>query len=283
MITRFRRCTSPNIKTYKNHEILGACLHPTADVRLLDVLGEGSFGTVYSADYTTPDGKTLKIAVKRIETEYEYKSEINEKIDDVLYEVEYSYHMASQNIGPQVYDAFYIINKQRGMIITYILMEAFDGSSEKIYEESLSIKQYQDIHQQMIDLLHEQIYDNHMYCVDIKPGNYVVKKVGNDFVTRIIDFGKDWCYLDEFPGEYDTIDMFYFVILIQLCLMINTVITHEQISPIVLKPFFDDRVYKEAMKNKRYVKEILYRALFSINSPIHGRYFAYGIQVQEDT
>ena len=257
VLTRFRRC-SKKIRNYDdNHAILHACLTPYGDpIELTKFIAEGAYGKVYLARYTTKDGKKIKIAVKIMKNDYE-KPELNEIIDNVLYEVEYSYDMASQELGPTIYDAFYVVDRKRQQLTTYILMEAFDYSVSDSYKKDMSVFIYSDIHIQMIDILHSQIFENHMYCTDVKPGNYVVKKVKSEYKVRAIDFGSDWCSLDRFPQEYLNKEIFYLVVLIQLCIVVILELTRSGLNQIITKPFFEDPIYKKYTKNDTKTAELI--------------------------
>ena len=81
----------------------------------------------------------------------------------------------------------------------------------------------------MIKLLKSSIFDHDIFCSDIKPGNFVVKKLmtGN-IIVKMIDFDAKFCLIkseDLFYGHRLSLDLkkniFYFIELIQLYLFID--------------------------------------------------------------
>jgi serine/threonine protein kinase len=274
MLSRFRQCVSD--KDLDNDgDILRECASP--DIQIIKRLGEGAYGIAYLAKY-----KNKLICIKSILTEAEYDDTANnENLDDLYFEVEYSYNMGQQDIGPKVYYAFFYKNYNED-IITYILMEAFDMSVGDAYKSgSFTENQLIDITEQMLHITHKQVYYNHMFCVDVKPVNFVLKKAANgSIVVRMIDFGKDWCTLGTYPKEYLSIDYFYFVITVQLFMLVLDYICRSgnKLSDNILKPFFQTHVAKRYLteENANNVKAVLYNVLRkSENRRIHIKYLMY--------
>lgn len=261
MLTRFYRC---NTKSINDNEVLKECLQQ--EIKINKFINKGSFGTIYEADY-----HNMKIAVKIIDDKLK-------NLNDVLYEVEYSYNMSSQMLGPRIYDAFYVASDKR--IRAYILMELFDYSVHSIYSKNLPKMKYYEIHTKLLDIIYSQIFDHHMYCVDIKPANFVVKKVKDDYIVRMIDFGGDWCYLDEFPKEYETPEILYTIIIIQLCLMIKYEIQRNKLPLKLLEPFFYDEIIQK--QNYYHIRDVLYKVLRGPNGLIHITYMSFALGLDSD-
>jgi serine/threonine protein kinase len=246
-----------------NHEILHHCANP--NIKLISVLGSGTFGTAFLAEY---NGQ--QVCIKRIVQFYDNQAHLNKRLDNMSIEVEYSHNMGQQKIGPEVYDAFFYITpgvNDTGSITTFIIMELFDMSVEDSYKKhKFNFDDYLDINSQMVEILYRQITYNRMYCVDIKPGNFVVKKDSyGDVTVRMIDFGKDWCNLGTYPKEYTSVDYYFLFVLIQLCIM---VINAKKKSPVnipdtVLEPFFRNEIFRKYMtrQNAETVKKILTKVL----------------------
>jgi hypothetical protein len=224
---------------------------------------------VYLAEYNKQ-----QICIKQISTQYEdnYK---NKLIDDLTLEVEYSYNMAAQNIGPEIYDAFYVVDEPQKILSCYILMELFDSSVQKAYEsKGYDDEEYSDINEQMLGLLRKQIFNNRLYCVDIKPANFVVKTitktvnekiVSRKNVVRMIDFGPDFCRLGTFPKSYQNLEYFYLLVVIQLLFMTSAYTQAYRIPDYVLRPFFVDPVFRRLMthENAMNVRSVLYDTLLT--------------------
>lgn len=216
---------------------------------------------MFLADYVTKEGTSTKIAVKKIITDLvpdptKPPLDFDRAINAVVFEIEYSYTMAEQDIGPMIYDAFFVVSPKHTFIITYILMEVFDGSVDDVYKLKLPSTVFFDIHAQMLDILYKQIFKHHMYCSDIKPGNFVVKKVGGKYKVRAIDFGTDWCRLDDMRPEYESKEIYYVILLIQLCIMIMKQMTIFNLNSVVIKPFFDDAIYTKYMSGGDRTKKL---------------------------
>lgn len=270
MLTNIRRCTADIQNLNKNHEVLHKCTNDK-NLRLIEEIGSGAFGTVYLANY-----HNKKICIKRIETEYDTNQELNEAIDDIIYEVEYCYNMAVQKIGPKIYDAFYIVNEKDKKILCYILMEVFDSDVYGAYEsKKFTVAELVEINKQMINLLKRQIFINSIYCVDIKTGNYVVKKENGKIIVRMIDFSNTYCTLGKYPEEYKSVEYLYLTILLQLYLFICLFIVDYNIDKVVLEPFYNDKIFKKYVINKKlkgyYI--ILKNILNGENENLHKQYF----------
>ncbi len=238
MIVTNRRCAK-KITDYKGgkHELLHNCsIFP--DIQLTEVLGEGSFGIVYlgEATYTEPSSskknsprkKKIKVAVKFIKADLSAKD-----FESLNLEITYSYNMGIMGLGPKIYDAFYYIDKSK-KYRQVIIMDyyKYDGlSALKIANTQQSI----DIVTQMINLIKQMIFVNGMYCVDIKPSNFIINETLTD--VKLIDFGSDWCTPEKLMT--DTEDDLFQLLLFQLSILIDdvTILNTEMLGRIFCKYF----------------------------------------------
>ena len=248
-LTRFRRCkrtTTSNDYT----QILNECSINTKGISLIEngMLGSGTFGSVFLANYNG-----IQVAIKVIKQKLDVDTANDDTLENLLWEVEYSYQMASQNIGPEIYDAFYTFDEDSNEILCFILMEKFDGSVEGMYAKGLSPQDCVYIHTEMLRMLHSQIFENQLLCSDIKPENFVIKKNNYTYKVRMIDFGAGWCKMQKNEiNQY--LELFYVSVCIQLCMMIYLSLRNYQI----LKPFFEDPIIKKyfkSVKNNNILKE----------------------------
>lgn len=253
-ITSIRRCDDADIQDTPE-TILRKCLinEYSGKTEIGDIIGSGSYGKVYKGKYYL-EFEEIDIAIKIVVSENE-----EEEINNMVSEVEYSYRMSSQGIGPKVYDSFYMTTNNR--LITYIIMELFDGTLYDAYEEeNLSIQNYQNLNQQLLQLLKIQIFENDMYCVDIKTSNFVYRKRETDYELKMIDFGEKFCSLGDFDEKiYVNKDIFYVILVIQLMLMIRTNDTDGRI----FLPFYLDSRIKKYFSNKNALKD-LKKVLYNI-------------------
>jgi hypothetical protein len=229
------------------------------------VLGKGAYGTVYEA-IVKFGSEEVDLALKKISKTFKKKKDQDRFVDDMYDEVEYSYDMGRNKIGPHVYDAFFY---QEGDVINqYIIMEKFDTgvanwilSDDDRFSSELTYKNCQLVGEGMLDILYKQIFILNVYCGDIKTDNFVVNF--NPLVVRMIDFGIDWCNDSKLPNAYSKIksisvhstavkkEIFYCMCTLQLFMNILNIGTPLPIAKMILKPFYKDDVFiKYALENE---------------------------------
>lgn len=253
------RCDK-NINGLKDSGIISKCLN--RKIAIKGFIGSGSFGKIYKAEYIL-DNKKISVAVKKIEENTRGMSakRIKHLINDTISEVDYNYYVSKYDIAPKVYDSFFVLSKNS--LLCYIIMELYTCSVEKLYYQKIPLADLIKIHNNMIDLMKKQVYESRLYCTDIKPENFVVKKLsGNNYKVRAIDYGTDWCSLEVMPKSFKTREYFYTIILIQLCLKIYIHIKNE--NSFILSPFYKDSVIikiTENFKNFKTLKNVLYNVM----------------------
>ncbi len=254
MKSRQLRCKLSE-KDLTDNDIYNKCVKNV--VRINKKIESGTYGVIYNAKYRTSRGM-IDVAIKKVTENITGVSPgiIKRMIDNISKEIYYCDIVSKNNIGPILYDAFYII--ERGDLTTYLIMELFDSSVEKLYYSNISNDILRNIHSQMIRLMKIQIYNLKMYCTDIKPENFVVKKIGYKYKVRSIDYGPDWCTLKKFSRSFKSVDFFYTIISMLLCLNIFSHIRQENTS--ILRPFFTDKIViniTENFKNFNKLKNVL--------------------------
>jgi hypothetical protein len=209
------------------------------------------------------DKDYVNVAIKyiypgQIETDETNEEYINRCIDEMTYEMNYSYAMARTEIGPDIYDAFYTVD---GNVVTgFMVMEHFDISVHRYQTDAgqsisnkLDVNYYlqnlQQVHTAMINLLDMQIYEG-LFCTDMKPGNFVIKFEEN--LVRMIDFGFEFC--KQMHSEY-----FRFKMLLQLFMSSRSnlyLLSHDQ-QQFVLSPFIEEITLENVMDIEDVIMNLL--------------------------
>jgi len=217
---------------------LESCLNKK--IKLGELIGSGTYGQVYLAKYNN-----IKCAIKIVTPMQNQTHE--ELIEDMEHEVEYNVYMASRNIGPKIYSAFYVMNRRR--IECFIIMEAFEGSVGKMYDK-LSLDNITLINAKMRQLLHKQVFDYNMYCTDLKPDNCVARIKNGTYIVRLIDFGRNFCNINKLNPIYENAEKFYLIMLVQLMLLsYHNIRKHHKDAAYTLSPFLEDPIFKKSYKN----------------------------------
>lgn len=160
------------------------------DIKVIDFVGNGSYGDVYHAmgkfvDADTKRKTTLHLAIKMFVHSDNAKRNKKKRL-----EIEYTYKMGELGLGPKLYDAFnYQFN---GKYYQVFVMEyySYDGTAA-LAESKKHPRKQETIVKKMVGLL-EKMIEHDIYCVDIKPSNYVVSR--NLKEVRMIDFGPGKCH-----------------------------------------------------------------------------------------
>lgn len=197
-----------DINKSEDNRIISQCIGNDIKLDLIGEIGRGGFGYVYLGLYSENNEPKMEVAVKKmigtVSSNNKTFNKSSSNLDDFYKEVEYSIFMANKGIGPKIYKAFYITDEEVveeesnyfvKHFVLYIIMEKFDNSLEKFLDSKDVSKENKEIAIKMsMDLLKDQIYKVGLYCIDIKPGNYVVN-LGSDgkLNVKMIDFGADYC------------------------------------------------------------------------------------------
>jgi hypothetical protein len=204
-----------NTKKRKDEKILNDCMRSVDDISLGKVLGQGSFGKVYSGTGIYRNNK-VNVAIKVIK---------NVDLDDIFEEVELSYYMSEVGLGPKVYDAFFI--KRGGTYTQYLIMEPFDGDVFNALQSTVITKKSKEkIILEMTKILRKQLFTYNMLCYDLKPENYVYKKDGT---VRMIDFGADFCNIDN-EITYKEKEIIFIILLVQIASLVNEMNTEVDVE-----------------------------------------------------
>lgn len=218
-----------------NKAFFKECFNKLSNVKVLYEVGRGSFGIVYKCTaelntkydimYTGPVRRNSTVFPKPKLVDVALKVIYLEDKADMFKEIEFSYYMGEIGIGPVIYDAFYH-KDVKNRYIQYIGMEYFEYSGQSALDLGLTKNQGDRIVSEMIRLLHKQIFEYNLFCVDVKPGNYVVNlndnKEQDGVKVRMIDYGFDFCKFDsvletEKTMSFETkVIVFYLIELLQL-------------------------------------------------------------------
>ncbi len=224
-----RRCTKMEEYT-KSHELLNFCSN-LKDIKLTEILGEGTFGIVYLGEAIYKSMK-IPIAVKIIKSILSDKD--FEKLD---HEITFTYNMGTLGLGPKVYDAFYFINKQGGykqvIIMDYYKYNGIEALEKADKTESI------DIITKMINLIKKMVFTHGMYCVDIKPGNFVVNADLNE--VKLIDFGSDWCFPQKLMTDNEK--SLFQILIFQLYFLISNLelsLTKDELDAVYCRHFSNE-------------------------------------------
>jgi len=235
---------------------------------------KGGVGVIFYVTAKLSSSKTTTMLLKKISKKVPGRRATAHFVRDMNDEVKYSYKMAKHRIGPWVYDAFF--NKDGDVINQYILMEKFEnsvanwllgGSGPKLNKYNCT-----EIADDMLDLLHKQIFTLDTYCSDIKVDNFVVNT--RPLEVRMIDFGIEWCSSSRLPGAYSTVrslkgrstttkkEVFYCLCMLQLFVNIVYIKVPLDTTTMFLWPFYKDDLFTDYILGDRVdirkvLKEIL--------------------------
>jgi len=146
--------------------------HLKEGIILGSLIGHGTYGLVYRCVY-----KRKICAIKIV-----FSENIDEDIDELLL-----YEKFNAIIGPSVYDIFYLTDECNKHII-FIILELFDYDLEyalknRIVDEVLLIRE-------CIRIINSMVFDYDIFCIDIKPQNFIFKRPLN---VKLTDFGGNFC------------------------------------------------------------------------------------------
>ena len=241
-MTKLYRC---NVISTSNHQdTINLCLKKQMNIG--KKIGEGTYGVVYIADY---DGK--KCAIKVMTPKVWSKKEAFDELEDIEKEVEFNYYMASKNLGPKIFSAFYILDETTVVpkITCFLIMEFFENSVGNILNNA-TLDETTILSAKMLQLLHKQVFECELFCSDLKPDNCVATKKNNDYTVRLIDFGSYFCKKKTFDSRYINKDIFYLIMLIQLMLLTyNSMKKNIPNKEHALSPFIQDPIFRKYYGN----------------------------------
>lgn len=264
---RCRTIKDPNIS---DQELLNQCSGTTNRIRLLNLIGEGTFGKVYRAvgkfhggtegmrepfrRITGPASTRDRFAVKFIK-----EMDLKEMED----EIRFSYYMGESGLGPKVYDAFYykIEHYDNGTrYFTYsqiIIMEYMDSScADALKSRNLSDEIKHSICIQMCELVFKQMTDFKLVCIDMKPGNFVYKSETNE--VKLIDFGADFCTLN-LRGKFNAHDlsMIYSILILQIASMVFDIVDYYRFNKKIMTAFYSNKFYPNTLEKQTEIANYL--------------------------
>jgi len=231
------------------------CSNIEIETTFKEPIGSGTFGIVYPIVVKFGTDKVTMI-LKKISKTITNEKEKKYFIEDMHDEVDYSYEMGKNNIGPRVYDAFFY--QTEDTVNQFIIMEKFDTSVANWIlsgDSDLNKTNCSNVSNKMLDLLYKQIFKLNMFCGDIKPDNFVINL--DTFTVRMIDFGIEWCSNLELPKAYFKLStikhhslntkkkIFYCLCTLQLFMNIINIGTPPNVIKMLIKPFYKDDIFIE--------------------------------------
>jgi hypothetical protein len=183
--------------------------------------------------------------------------------------------MSEVKLGPHVYESFYIQQEHTELFTQYLIMDYYPYDCLTfLIRNQKNNNIVKTVMKKMINVIYRMIFEHNLYCVDIKPHNFVIKESNLD--VRMIDFGGDYCYntldyLNLNPYEL------YFVLIYQLSLFVLDIDTAINICASELRQYngsinelIDNAIYNEELLLGKYVNDtemnnemILFRILGS--------------------
>ena len=143
---------------------------------------KGGFGEIYRATATKKDGTEVKVVSKLITMPYTTLTKYQQHISDLHVEDAYSRYMAGVDIGPKVYESFYLTQEYEGgngLIHQVFIMDRYDMDCGKALGKAVIEKndaKLEIIIKMMIQLLYKQAFTYELICTDIKPGNFCLSR-----------------------------------------------------------------------------------------------------------
>ncbi len=233
-------------------------------------LGRGSFGVVYSVLIGKPPNQNT-VVMKKIETAISKYTSENSIIENMYYEIEYSYKMGNSGVGPRVYDSFYYIHNK--IVTQFILMEKFDSSVSRWMMSHSSVKSRENctkVVTSMLDLVYRQVFELNIYCLDIKVENFVINT--NPIDVKMIDFGIDWCTMCKLPRMYLVLrelrifsiqqkkEIFYSLCTLQLMINIHKLRLPSFVDMFCFEPFYKDKIFTKYVLASEFPNQVKYKS-----------------------
>jgi hypothetical protein len=215
--------------------ISNSCFKKVENTVLTIKVGEGSFGAVYKASGIYKNQK-IQYALKVMKgTQLSFSKYVKE--------VEYYHFMDHHNLGPKIYDSFFVV--QKGIEYHYIAMELFDSDVSDLLASGKSVAIKKSAVIQMISLLKRQLKLK-LDCQDIKPGNFLYDTKTN--TVKITDFGGDFCKMTK-SGKNDDVILFRNIYI--LYIMVVSQVRNEKIS-LPLNAYLKSHTKNDKMLKKLY-------------------------------
>lgn len=214
-LTKNYRCESFEYREEFLRETLESCSRILKNFSEPEVIGQGSYGVVHKClAIHINSGDVLKVAIKvsRIVDDHDFQ------------EVEKTYMMSDQNIGPQLFETFFSI-APNGYITQFMIMQAMDMDCNTALQDlTISIEDKQMICHRMLHLIYLQFSIHDMICTDIKPTNFVYDKATKQ--VKMIDFGQ--CIFD-YPSKVNENYTFivFSILLLQLYFLTGLTLFHQ--------------------------------------------------------
>lgn len=217
---------------------------------------DGSYGSIFFG--ILKNG--VNVAIKIIQNK-------KNKIEDIHAEVDFYEFMDKNNIGPKIYDVFYT-TKDFNIYTQYIIMERGDNSLDNVLiSEKYTVEQKKKIIVNMINIIKKQFLKVRLYCLDIKPDNFIFFKKG--LKVRAIDFGKKFCDLNVLPSVFNKFKnkdkLFTMLMLLQIFMIIHNF--HSRPVP-YLTPFLKDNIFKLLFKDINFTKQLIYEIIKNHSSKV---------------
>lgn len=153
-------------------------------------LGKGGFGRVFSMNMQKNGHPPQQMAIKVENFSRFSLLKFHE-------EAKFGKVMAQKEIGPQIFDTFYINIRRVGGFVGIIMMErftmdAFDFLFNPHLHPHTTLAEIRDAIGQMGDIIDRIVMPpDPLFCSDVKPGNFLVNF--NPLRVRMSDFGPPFC------------------------------------------------------------------------------------------
>lgn len=169
MIDRIKTDTNINIDYY-----LGRCI---AGYTITDLIARGGMGFVFRGHQSEPVERDVAIKIIKTETDEELSK---------WFKIEQQ-NLVTLN-HPNIASVYDVGTSDDG--ISYIIMEEVNGLSIKEFcnKHRLKIKQRINLFIQVCKAIHYCHQRGIIHC-DIKSSNILVRRINNEFIVKVIDFG----------------------------------------------------------------------------------------------
>jgi hypothetical protein len=259
---------------YKNHTILNECVDKQfTPIKITECYSndcrEENYNYIYEAIYN----KNKHMIIKKTQDSIYNVGTFLKKMTD---NIKNSYFAADNDIGPKIFDAFCVTADK--YVICYILMEKYDDNLSNLIGY-LNKNECIDISNKILHIF-DKIGNLCFFCYDIKPTNFVLKKINEEYIIKMIDFEPD--YTGDLLECYTNKNSYRVCMIIQLILFLLR--ENDKITTNLLIPFIEDLEVIKYIKHENIeFIDMIHKICNGPNHLLHTKYFTYCLNIDSSS